>query len=149
MLSRFSRVRLFTIPWTVQSHGLYKPMRLLCPWDSPGKNTGVGCHFLLQGDLPDPEIKPTSLRSPALVGWFFTTSTTWEAFWGYSGPNLVGQDGASPSGEGGTSNSHRHPSEAGLRWALDPQGESQWGGEVARRQCSGSVTEEPYGLRKR
>ena len=27
-------------------HGLY---RLLCPWDSPGKNTGVGCHSLLQG----------------------------------------------------------------------------------------------------
>ena len=23
--------------------------RLLCPWDFPGKNTGVGCHFLLQG----------------------------------------------------------------------------------------------------
>ena len=22
--------------------------RLFCPWDSPGKNTGVGCHFLLQ-----------------------------------------------------------------------------------------------------
>ena len=22
--------------------------RLLCPWDSPGKNTGVGCHFLFQ-----------------------------------------------------------------------------------------------------
>jgi len=25
------------------------PTRLLCPWDSPGKNTGVGCHSLLQG----------------------------------------------------------------------------------------------------
>ena len=25
-----------------------EPARLLCPWDSPGKNTGVGCHFLLQ-----------------------------------------------------------------------------------------------------
>ena len=25
------------------------PTRLLCPWESPGKNTGVGCHFLLQG----------------------------------------------------------------------------------------------------
>ena len=25
------------------------PARLLCPWDSPGKNTGVGCHFLLPG----------------------------------------------------------------------------------------------------
>ena len=23
-----------------------------CPWDSPGKNTGMGCHFLLQGILP-------------------------------------------------------------------------------------------------
>ena len=26
----------------------WQPSRLLCPWDSPGKNTGVGCHFLLQ-----------------------------------------------------------------------------------------------------
>ena len=25
------------------------PCRLLCPWDFPSKNTGVGCHFLLQG----------------------------------------------------------------------------------------------------
>ena len=33
---------------TVQPH---RPQltRLLCPWDSPGKNTGVGCHCLLQG----------------------------------------------------------------------------------------------------
>ena len=29
------------------SHGLL-PIRLLCPWGSPGKNTGVGCHFFLQ-----------------------------------------------------------------------------------------------------
>ena len=26
-----------------------QPARLLCPWDFPGKNTGVGCHFLVQG----------------------------------------------------------------------------------------------------
>ena len=39
------------------------PYKLLCPWNSPGKNTGVGCHSLLQGDLPNPGIKP---RSPAL-----------------------------------------------------------------------------------
>ena len=25
-----------------------QPTRLLCPWDSPGKNTGIGCHFVLQ-----------------------------------------------------------------------------------------------------
>ena len=29
-----------------------QPTRLLCPWDAPGKNTGVGCHSLLQGIFP-------------------------------------------------------------------------------------------------
>ena len=29
-------------------HHRQQPTRLLCPWDSPGKNTGMGCHFLLQ-----------------------------------------------------------------------------------------------------
>ena len=33
---------------SVLPHGPW-PARLLCPWDSPGKNTGVGCHALLQG----------------------------------------------------------------------------------------------------
>ena len=32
--------------------------------------------FLPPGDLPDAGIKPTPLTSPALAGWFFTTSTT-------------------------------------------------------------------------
>ena len=32
---------------SLQPYGLW-PTRLLCPWDSPGKNTGVDCHFLLQ-----------------------------------------------------------------------------------------------------
>ena len=31
------------------------------------------------GDLPNPGIEPVSVRSPALAGGFFTTSTTWEA----------------------------------------------------------------------
>ena len=42
MLSHFRCVRLFSTLWTVAA-------RLLCPWDYPGKNTGVGCHALLQG----------------------------------------------------------------------------------------------------
>ena len=29
-------------------HHRRQPARLPCPWDSPGKNTGVGCHFLFQ-----------------------------------------------------------------------------------------------------
>ena len=37
LLSRVSRVRLCATPETA-------PNRLLRPWDSPGKNTGVGCH---------------------------------------------------------------------------------------------------------
>ena len=36
---------------SLQPHGL-QPTRLLCPWDSPGKNTGVGCHGLLQSIFP-------------------------------------------------------------------------------------------------
>ena len=35
----------------LQPHGLW-PARLLCPWDSPGKNTGVGSHSLLQRIFP-------------------------------------------------------------------------------------------------
>ena len=41
LLNRFSRVRLCATPQTA-AHQATRP------WDSPGKNTGVGCHFLLQ-----------------------------------------------------------------------------------------------------
>ena len=41
LLSRFSRVRLCVTPKMAAN-------RLPRPWDSPGTNTGVGCHFLLQ-----------------------------------------------------------------------------------------------------
>ena len=41
LLSRFSRVRLCVNP-------RWQPTRLPHPWDSPDKNTGMGCHFLLQ-----------------------------------------------------------------------------------------------------
>ena len=47
---------------SLRPHGL-SPTRLLCPWDSPGKNTGVGCHFLLQGIFLTPGIE---CISPAL-----------------------------------------------------------------------------------
>ena len=42
-------------------HKLWSP-RLLCPWDFPGKNTGVGCHFLLQGIFPTWEWNPHLLH---------------------------------------------------------------------------------------
>ena len=55
LLSRFSRVRLCATPQTRQ------PTRIPCPWDFPGKNTGVGCHFLLQC------MKVKSARSRSVV----------------------------------------------------------------------------------
>ena len=60
VLSHFSCIQLFTALWTV-------PARLLCPWDSPGKNTGVGCHTLLQGIFPT-QGSNLCLLSPALAG---------------------------------------------------------------------------------
>ena len=60
---------------SLQTHTL-QPTRLLCPWDFPVKNTGVGCHALLQGNLPDPGIELASLMSAASAGRFFTTSAT-------------------------------------------------------------------------
>ena len=62
---------------SLRPYGL-QPARLLCPWDSPGKNAGVGCHALLQGIFPTQGSNP-SLTSPALAGRLFTTSLTWEA----------------------------------------------------------------------
>ena len=60
---------------SVWPHGL-SPTRLLRPWDSPGKNTGVSCHLLHQGIFPQPGIQPMSLVSPELAGEFFTISAT-------------------------------------------------------------------------
>ena len=70
-----SRVRLFATPWTVAT-------RLLCPWDSPGKNTGVGGHSLLQGIFPTQGSNPSLLHLllwqadslPLHHGWWSTIS---------------------------------------------------------------------------
>ena len=48
---------------------LCNPSRLLCPWDSPGKNTALGCHFLLQGSS---HLRDQTCVS-SLAGGFFTT----------------------------------------------------------------------------
>ena len=46
--------RLFTLaqPWLTLCDPMdLQPARLLCPQDSAGKNSGMGCHFLLQGNF--------------------------------------------------------------------------------------------------
>ena len=59
MLSGFSHVQLFVTPWTIAC-------QLLCPWDFPGKNTGVGCHALHQGTFPTQGSNPRLL---SLLHW--------------------------------------------------------------------------------
>ena len=54
-------------PWLLQSG------RLLCSLDFPGRNPGVGCHFLPPGALCNPEIEPVSLASLVLTDRFFPT----------------------------------------------------------------------------
>ena len=63
---------------SLQPHGL-ELTRQLCPWDSPGKNTGVGSHSCLQGifltwgsNLRYPALQADSLPSEA-PGWKFKT----------------------------------------------------------------------------
>ena len=55
------------------------PTRLLSPWGSPGKNTGVGSHLLLQGIFPTHESKLCLLCLPAVAGGFLTIRASWEA----------------------------------------------------------------------
>ena len=84
MLSHFSRFRLCA------THRR-QPTRLPSPWDSPGKNSGVGCHFLLQcmkgksesevaqscPTLSDP--MDCSLTGPSVHGIFQTRVLEWGA----------------------------------------------------------------------
>ena len=48
-----------------------QPTRLPCPWDSPGKNSGMGCHFLLHCNLQCKNSAPpqTLLTSGFSAGW--------------------------------------------------------------------------------
>ena len=79
MLSRFSLVWLFAILWTV-AHQAPRSMGFST------QQYWSGLLFPIPGDLPDPGMEPTSLVSPALTGWFFTTRATWEApSWLYEG----------------------------------------------------------------
>ena len=55
-------------------HGL-QPTRLLCLWYFPGKDTGVGCHFLLQGIFPSQGLNLVSF----IASRFFTNWATREA----------------------------------------------------------------------
>ena len=57
-----------------------QPARLLSPCDSPSKNAGVDCNFLLQGLFPTQVSNPYLLHQLALAGGFFVMRNTWETW---------------------------------------------------------------------
>ena len=74
-----SRAWLFATPWTA-AH------RLLCPGDFPSKDTGVDCHFLLQGIFPTQALNPGPLHCRQILyrlsykgSPHVTSSMTWES----------------------------------------------------------------------
>ena len=71
MLSRFSGVWLFATLWTVARQA---PVSM----GFSRQEYWSGLSWPPNVDLPDPGIKPASLRSPALAGGFFTANSTWE-----------------------------------------------------------------------
>ena len=72
MLSHFSHVQFFATLWTVARQTL-----LSMGFSKQEYWSGLPCPP--PGDLPNPGTELTSLMSPALAGWFFTTTATWEA----------------------------------------------------------------------
>ena len=69
------------MPDSLQAYGP-SPARLLCPRDSPGKNTGVGCHALLQGIFLTQGLNPCLSSLLCLLQWWagsLPLSATWEA----------------------------------------------------------------------
>ena len=71
-------VHCFSSVWLCATRGL-QPARLLCPWDFPGKNTGVGLPFPPPGHLPDPGIKLVSACVSCISGRFFYPVSHWKA----------------------------------------------------------------------
>ena len=69
-----SCVRLLATPWTVARQAL-------CPWDSPGRNTGVGCHALLQGIFPAQGLNLHLLRRLHWQMAFYPPAPPGVTFW--------------------------------------------------------------------
>ena len=120
------------VPECTPSHvQLLWPARLLCPWDSPGKHTGVGCHFLLQRTFP-------SQGNPCLPHWQANSSPLhhWEA----QGCSL--RNAVFPSGS-------RIPAEIQSFHVLEERGNGSRGGLVSARVAKPSNRVKYYTERRK
>ena len=101
-----------------------QPTRLARPWDSPGKNTGVGCHFLLQCRKVKSESEVRVLATPWPAAHQVPASMGFSRQEYRSGVPLP-----SPGGGGGMLKSKHavggHPSPGGLLQGLSQEAQSQ------------------------
>ena len=65
-------------PALLRPHGL-QCTKLLCPWNFPGKNIGVSCHFLLQGIFPTQESNPCLLHCRWILYHWVTREALWKS----------------------------------------------------------------------
>ena len=100
-----------------------QPGRLLCPWDSPGKNIGVDCHFLLQGIFPTRDRTQVS----CIARSFFPVWVPREA------PELWCTDSAAP----------RY---VGSSWTRDWTGVSCIGREILYHSATREALEEDFNM---
>ena len=100
-----SCVQFFATPWTTACQG---PLSM----EFSRQEYWSGLLFPSPGDLPNPEIEPVSLPSPALASGFFTTSAPWEApFRPFSPPvHYSPQDPSQDVGQTSWAPSRTHPS---------------------------------------
>ena len=82
-VSRLQELAMDIEAWHAAVHGVTKSwtqlsnwteLRLLCPWNFWGKNTGLDCHFLLQGFFPNQESNPHLL---CMLYWRQTLCYVW------------------------------------------------------------------------
>ena len=91
---------------SLQPPGL-QPTRPLCPWDSPGKNTGVGCHALLQSIFPTQGWNSSLIH---LLHWRAGSllMSTWEAQMSHGQKSLSTRSSAGEASLSSLSDSHFH-----------------------------------------
>ena len=92
--------------------------KLLQPWDFPGKSTGVGCHFLLQGIFPTQESNPGPLHCRQILYRLSYSSATAKSL--QSCPTLCNPIDSSPPGSPVPGILQARPDilECEVKWAL-------------------------------
>ena len=97
----------------IRPHGLY-PTRILCLWDFPGKNTGAGCHFPLQGISISRNLLPllqlagrVFTIAPSLSHWLKLKTLNWVGF----PDSSVGKESACTGDPGSIPGLERFPGE--------------------------------------